>query len=103
MKRLLVSLALAPLSIGVAFATVNVNTAQQSELVRVKGLDRNMARTLIVYRNQNGPYDSLEDLQKVPGFSQDVVARVGSEIAFTGDAYVPKAPAKKDEKEKPKK
>ena len=47
MKRLLLAMALAPLSAGLAFATVNVNTAQQSELLRVKGLDKHKAKAII--------------------------------------------------------
>ena len=101
MKRLLVALALAPLSVGVAFATVNVNSAQQSELIRVKGIDRQKAKTIIEHRAKNGAYDSLDDLEKLPGFGHDLVMRIGPEIAFTGDAYTPpKSAPKKDDKKK---
>lgn len=102
MKRLLLAAALAPLSVGLAFATVNVNTAQQSELLRIKGLDKHKAKTLIEYRAEHGAFDSIDDLQKVPGFTPALVAQVAPEIAFNGDAYVP---PKKPEpaKAKPKK
>src|SRR5688572_15593423 len=101
MKRLLMSMLLAPLSVGVAFATVNVNTAQQSELVRVKGIDKHKAKTIIEYRAKNGPYDSLEDLTELPGFSPEIVMRAASELKVTGEPYEapPKAP-KKEEKKK---
>lgn len=101
MKRLLLATALAPLSVGLALATVNVNTAQQSELQLVKGLDKHMAKTIIEYRAQNGSLASLDDLQKIPGFTREVVAKIAPEIAFTGDPYVP--PKKPETKPKPKK
>ena len=101
MKRLLLAAALAPLSVGLAFATVNVNTAQQSELLRIKGLDKHKAKTLIEYRAAHGPLDSIDDLEKVPGFTPEVVAKVAPEIAFNGDAYVP--PKKPEPKAKPRK
>ena len=101
MKRLLASLLLAPLSVGAAFASVNVNTAQQSELTRVKGLDKHKAKAIIEHRAKNGPYDSLEDLAQLPGFSPDLLIRAANEIKFTGEPYeAPKAAAKKDEKKK---
>lgn len=92
MKRLIlataVAAALATFSAG-ALAGVNVNTAQQSELQRVKGLDKQKAKAIIEYRAQNGAFDSLDDLEKIPGLGPEVVARVAPEIAFTGDPYVP--------------
>lgn len=97
MKTPLVA-AILTLSITGAHATVNVNTAQQSELQRVKGLDRAKAKAIIEYRAKNGRYDSLDDLQKLPGFTSDIVARIGPEVAFTGDAYVPPKVAVKEKK-----
>jgi competence ComEA-like helix-hairpin-helix protein len=86
-----------------ALATVNVNTAQQSELQRTKGLDRYKAKAIIDYRNQNGPIDGFEELAKVIG--QDTTDKVKTEVAFAGDPYVPPPkPAKKGaEKSAPRK
>ena len=98
MKRLFAATALALISAS-ALATVNVNTAQQSELLRVKGIDKHKAKAIIEYRAQNGAFASVDDLVKVPGMSPDVVARVVPDIAFSGDAYVPpKAPPPKEKK-----
>ena len=72
-----------------ALALVNVNTAQQSELQRTKGLDAFKAKAIIDYRNQNGPIENFQALQKVPGFGPEVIEQVKSEIAFSGDAFVP--------------
>lgn len=99
MKRLIAATALAFFGAS-AFATVNVNTAQQSELERTKGLDKHKAKAIIEYRAQNGPFDSLDALAKIPGMSPEVVSRLGPEITFTGDPYTP---AKATPKEKPKK
>jgi competence protein ComEA len=72
-----------------ALALVNVNTAQQSELQRTKGLDPFKAKAIIDYRNQNGPIENFEALLKVPGFGPEVIEKVKPEIAFSGDAFVP--------------
>ena len=103
MKRLIAATMLALFGAS-AFATVNVNTAQQSELQRTKGLDKHKAKAIIEYRAQNGSFDSLDDLEKIPGMTPDVLTRVAPEITFTGDPYTPaKAAPPSKEKEKPKK
>lgn len=76
-----------------AFATVNVNTAQQSELQATHGLDKAQAKSIIEYRNGHGPYRSLEDLQKVLG--EPATEKIASQVAFDGPPYIgPPKPAK---------
>ena len=94
MKRIFATLVALPASIGIAGATVNVNTAQQSELQRVKGLDKYQAKQIIEYRAQNGDFHTLEDLGKL--LPQDTVEKVKPHLAVSGDAYVP--PAKPEKK-----
>src|SRR5262245_33218101 len=86
MKIFLAALALAP---GLALAiTVNVNTAQQSELQRVKGLDKAQAKAIIEWRANNGSIENFAELAHVPGMTPDVIAKVKSDLAFSGPAYV---------------
>ncbi len=85
--------ALAALAALPALATVNVNTAQQSELQSMRGLDKYQARTIIEYRNQNGPYRSLDDLAKALG--EPATQKVAGEVAFSGPPYVAPPHARK--------
>lgn len=83
-----------------ALAAVNVNTAQQSELERTKGLDKHKAHAIIVWRSANGSIDTFTELQQVPGFTPEVVEKLKPQIAFSGDPFTPppkamKASAKK--------
>ena len=99
MKPLIALIAALPASL--AFATVNVNTAQQSELQHVKGLDKIVAKRIIEYRAQHGDYRTLDDLKKVVDAS--TVEQVKPQLALAGDAYVPPPkPEKEKEKEKEK-
>lgn len=98
MKRVGFLLALVPLSIGAALATVNVNTAQQSELQDLKGLDKYKAKAIIEYRAANGRFMSLDDLEKIPGFTKSVVDAIKPQLALTGAAFVPSKPELKDKK-----
>jgi len=81
---------------ALALATVNVNSAQQSELERTKGLDKVKAKSIIEWRAANGSIDNFTELKLVPGFTDEVIARVKQDLAFEGDPYVPPPkPAKK--------
>ena len=92
MKSLLALAAFLP---ALALATVNVNTAQQSELERTRGLDKVKAKSIIEWRAANGPIDNFTELKLVPGFTEDVIERVKQDLAFEGDAYVPPPKAAK--------
>ena len=76
-----------------AAASVNVNTAQQSELQSLRGLDKYQARTNIEYRNQNGPYRSVDDLAKALG--DPVAEKVAGDVTFSGPPYVAPPKTKK--------
>jgi len=87
--RMLIAFFCAALPATIALATVNANTAQQSDLQRTKGLDKVKAKAIIDWRNANGSIDTFVELQQVPGFTPDVIEKVKPEIAFEGDAYTP--------------
>ena len=97
MKRL-ACLAGLLLAAGAAHATVNLNTAQQSELQRTKGLDKHKAKAIIDYRNQNGPFDSVDELKNVRGFDLASVEKLRTQVAVEGPPYAPPEKAEKGEK-----
>ena len=45
---------------------VEVNTASKELLSYVSGLNSSLARNIVEFRNENGPFSSREDLMKVP-------------------------------------
>jgi competence protein ComEA len=99
--RLTATAILAALAALPAFATVNVNTAQQSELQAVPGLDKYKAKTLIEYRNEHGPFRSLDDVARALG--ESTAEKVSSRVAFDGPPYIaPPKPAKPKTKKKKK-
>ena len=93
--------ALAALGMALAAPSVNVNTAQQSELQSTRGLDKASAKRIIEYRNEHGPYASLDDLAKVIG--ADATGRASEHVRFEGEPYVgPPKPAKKPHRAPPR-
>jgi competence protein ComEA len=77
--------AFAALATALATPSVNVNTAQQSELQSMRGLDKVAAKRIIEYRNEHGPYASIDDLAKVIG--ADSAERAADHVRFDGEPY----------------
>lgn len=63
-----------------AQAAVDLNTATLSELETVKGLGPAKARAIVEYRQKNGPFKNLNDLDKVRGFGQASIKKLASEL-----------------------
>jgi competence protein ComEA len=68
-----------------AFAALNINTATQSELEAVKGLGPTKAQSIIAYRDANGNFKSLDDLDKVKGFGKASIEKLKAELTVGPD------------------
>ncbi|MBN1350523.1 ComEA family DNA-binding protein [candidate division KSB1 bacterium] len=47
--------------------TININTADTATLQRIPGIGEKRARSIIKYREENGPFQALIELERVPG------------------------------------
>lgn len=74
---------------SMAWAAVNVNTATQSELETVRGIGPAKARAIVMHREKNGPFKSVDDVAKVKGFGAASLARIKDQI--TVDAVAAEA------------
>ena len=68
-----------------AFAALNINTATQSELEAVKGLGPTKAQSIIAYRDANGNFKSVDDLDKVKGFGKASIEKLKGELTVGPD------------------
>ncbi|WP_310447996.1 helix-hairpin-helix domain-containing protein [Thiobacillus sp.] len=69
-----------------AFAAVDINTATQSELEAVKGLGPSKAQSIIAYRDANGSFKSVDDLDKVKGFGKASIDKLKGELTVGPDS-----------------
>jgi len=69
-----------------AFAAVNINTATQSELEAVKGLGPSKAQSIIAYREANGSFKSVDDLDKVKGFGKASIEKIRTDLSVDADS-----------------
>ena len=65
-----------------AFAEVNINTATQSELESVRGLGPAKAQAIISYREANGSFKKLDELDNVKGFGKASVDKLRGELSI---------------------
>jgi competence protein ComEA len=89
MKKLVGSL-LAGLFLSVsAWASVDLNTATQSELEAVKGIGPAKAKAIVDHRQKNGPFKDVDGLADVKGFGKASVAKLKGELSVGADAGKP--------------
>ena len=90
MKKLLVALVMWFAIYGVVMAAVNINTATKEELSTLQGIGEKRAQDIIDYRTKNGPFKSIDDLEKVPGVGPGRMKQIRSQISVTGKTTIDK-------------
>ena len=63
-----------------ASGKVNINTASREELKTLNGIGDTRAGSIVVYRESNGPFGSIEDLMKVEGIKEGVFNKLKDDI-----------------------
>ena len=73
LRKTLFTLLLFIPSLLFAGEAVNINTADKETLMAIKGVGEKRAEAIIAYREQNGPFKSVNDLAEVSGVGQATV------------------------------
>ncbi|MFI5359269.1 MAG: helix-hairpin-helix domain-containing protein [Halanaerobiales bacterium] len=67
-------------SSGGSSGKININTADASELQKLTGIGPGKAKSIIDYRNKNGPFKSVDDLLNVSGIGEKTLEKIRDEI-----------------------
>lgn len=65
--------------------TTNINTADADQLANVDGLDQGTAEAIVRYREENGNYDSVDDIRNAPIFTRDEIRQIADKATVTDD------------------
>ena len=60
---------------------ININTADGKELERLSGIGEKTAQAIIVYRTENGAFQQVEDIMKVPGIGEKTFEKMKDDIS----------------------
>lgn len=61
---------------------INLNTADVSQLTTLTGVGESKALAIIAYREENGPFTSVEDIMNVPGIKEGTYEKIKDKIAI---------------------
>jgi competence protein ComEA len=59
---------------------VNINTADETGLMSLKGVGKTKAQAIIDYRQKNGPFKTIDDLARVKGIGEKTVGNLKDQI-----------------------
>lgn len=59
---------------------VDINTADAAELMTLPGIGQTRADAIVAYRQQNGKFQSIEDIMKVDGIKEGSFAKLKDRI-----------------------
>lgn len=64
-----------------AITRININTATAETLMEHPYISKNMARLIVSYRQQHGPYRQLADLKKLALVSEDIYLKINAYLS----------------------
>ena len=59
-----------------ALKPVNINTATEEELIAVEGIGPTLAQRIVAYREEHGPFASIEELDNVKGIGMSLIENI---------------------------
>lgn len=59
---------------------ININTADEAQLITLTGIGATRAQAIIAYREENGPFAAIEDIMNVQGIKEGTFAKIKDEI-----------------------
>lgn len=57
----------------------HINSSSKDDIIKTVGIGDNEARRLVEYRDEHGPFRSIDDLMNVPGFGPNTVDKLKNE------------------------
>jgi competence protein ComEA len=64
---------------------ININTARIEELVTLNGIGEVKARDIVAYREQNGAFENIEQIQDVKGIGEATFNKIKDWITITDE------------------
>ena len=62
---------------------VNINTADEAGLMTIPGIGESRAQAIIAYREENGKFESIEDIMKIDGIKEKMFDKIKDSITVS--------------------
>lgn len=86
MKLVIINVLLMLFAFSAIAGSVNINTANAQQMqINLTGIGVSKAAAIVAYREQNGPFQSIDDLVNVKGISKKILDRNRSDIKLSAD------------------
>lgn len=59
---------------------ININTATKEDLLKIKFIGDKKADAIMEYRKENGDFNTVEELKKVPGIGEKIYQKIKDKI-----------------------
>lgn len=69
-----------PGTVGGSGGLINVNTADAATLETLDGIGEVLAGTIVQYREENGPFTSVDQLEEVPGIGPSTLEAIRDQV-----------------------
>ena len=84
-RSLALAIVLSPLA-AMAGELVDINSATAAQLEAINGIGPAKAKAIVDYRSKNGPFQKVEDLEKVDGIGPKMVEKMKPEVTIKAAA-----------------
>lgn len=61
---------------------ISINTATKEELMKLSGIGESKAEAIILYRKENGEFESLDDIKNVSGIGDNLYEKIKDDITL---------------------
>ncbi len=72
---------------GLGEQRIEFNFSSEENLVKAPGITPEIAKSIVKYRDEKGPFKKAEDLLKVPGITQEIYKEINPRVGTEGDLY----------------
>ncbi len=86
------------LAFSIAVAAVDLNKADVAALTSLPGIGEAKAKAIVEYREKNGPFKSVQDLDKVKGIGPKMMEKLKDQVTVGTAPQAQVAPAAKSAK-----
>ena len=67
---------------GAEKGKININTAGKDELMTLTGIGETKAESILEYREENGKFESIEELMQIEGIKEGVFNKIKDDITI---------------------